>query len=73
MRVVRSMVHIALAGMAVSSAVNGEETEDPGVEFLEYLGSWQEDDEQWTIIMATESAEADEPRKKPKRERKEDD
>ena len=73
MRVVRSIVHVALAGIAVSSAVNGEETEDPGVDFLEYLGSWQEGDEEWVVIAEIESAEAEKPHEKHKPERKEDD
>jgi len=73
MRVVRSIVHVALAGIAVSSAVNGEETEDPEVDFLEYLGSWQESDEEWVVIAEIESAEAEKPHEKRKPERKEDD
>lgn len=45
-----------LAAMAASSAAIAQDAEPPPAEFLEYLGSWQEDDEEWFL-----EAELDDP------------
>ncbi len=36
----------------VSGLVIADDAEAPGLEFLEYLGSWDESDEDWVILVA---------------------
>jgi hypothetical protein len=49
----------AALGFAASAAAQDDE---PDLSFLEYLGSWQEGDEEWLIVaeMAEELKETDE-------------
>jgi len=49
-----------------------QETEDPGLDFLEYLGSWQEEDEEWLIVAEWDNQQPEQERRKGKRERQED-
>ena len=39
----------ALAVVASPITVGAQEAEPPTAEFLEYLGSWQDDDEEWFV------------------------
>ena len=48
---------IALCGTASAAA---EEEEVPDMEFLEYLGLWEEADEDWQLLDADAVAENDE-------------
>jgi hypothetical protein len=42
-------------------AIAGEEEDDtPDMEFLEYLGSWEESDEEWLMFEGPVTAELDE-------------
>lgn len=38
--------------LGVSGLVVAEDAEAPDLEFLEYLGSWDESDEDWVILVA---------------------
>jgi len=44
----------------------------PGLDFLEYLGSWQETDEEWVIISEWDGENPSPPEKKGRQERKDD-
>ena len=39
----------------LGGGVQAEEEEAPELEFLEYLGSWEESDEDWLLFKAVES------------------
>ena len=60
-RVSRAMrLRLALGGaaicwFAVSGSVNAADDELPDADFLEYLGSWEDSDEDWLLF--TENAE----------------
>lgn len=45
-----------IAAVAVPTAVLAQDSELPPAELLEYLGSWQDDDEEWFV-----EAEIDQP------------
>lgn len=55
----RLMLFVAVAGFAGNGLAQDEE---PDLSFLEYLGSWQESDEEWLIAaeMDDERNDADE-------------
>ena len=41
----------AFGGLSlVAQAQEAEEAEGAGLDFLEYLGSWQENDEEWLVV-----------------------
>ena len=48
--------------LGVSGLVIAEDAEAPDLEFLEYLGSWDESDEDWVILVvdAVETKESEE-------------
>jgi hypothetical protein len=48
----RLILFAAVAGLAASAAA--QEDGAPDLSFLEYLGSWQESDEEWLLIAAME-------------------
>jgi hypothetical protein len=48
----RLILLAAAAGLAASAAAQEEGA--PDLSFLEYLGSWQESDEEWLLIAAME-------------------
>ena len=48
----RLILLAAAAGLAASAAA--QEDGVPDLSFLEYLGSWQESDEEWLLIAAME-------------------
>jgi len=41
---------IALGGICFSGAVQAQESDAPDLDFLEYLGSWQAEDDEWLVI-----------------------
>ena len=43
------LLPFAIAGIAVGPA-KGADTEGPDSDFLEYLGSWEEGDEDWLAV-----------------------
>ncbi len=43
-----------------SGVVCAAEEEVPDIEFLEYLGMWEESDEDWLLLEGTMAAEAEE-------------
>jgi len=55
----RLILLAAVAGMAATAQAQDDE---PDLSFLEYLGSWQEGDEEWLIVaeMAEELKETEE-------------
>lgn len=61
-----------LAGLGVASAAGAQESEAPDVEFLEYLGSWQETDEEWLIVAEWEDEDEGVQDERPRLERKDD-
>jgi hypothetical protein len=48
----RRSVVLALGGisLAAAAAAGAQEAESPDLEFLEYLGSWQADDDEWLAV-----------------------
>ena len=47
--------------LGAGPAIAGEEDEnEPDMEFLEYLGSWEESDEEWLMFEGPVTAELDE-------------
>lgn len=46
--------------IGASGLVSAADTEEPEMEFLEYLGQWEESDEEWVMIDRQLSIEADE-------------
>ena len=64
-----------LAGAQAQQA--DEEAAPPDLDFLEYLGAWAEDDDEWLAIEEWHKGNADEAqerdRQKPEQERKDDD
>jgi len=64
----KTLVGIAAAGLAGSPSAPAEESEEPDLEFLEYLGSWQAQDDEWVIAAEWESDEAGEADAKPEPE-----
>jgi len=55
-------VRLLIYGLALCSAgvFASAEKEDPEVDFLEYLGMWEESDEDWLILDETTTAENEE-------------
>jgi hypothetical protein len=48
MRAVRALL-FALGGLWLTPA-QAQEAEEPELDFLEYLGSWQDSDDEWLIV-----------------------
>jgi hypothetical protein len=44
--------------LTCGGAAIAQETETPDLAFLEYLGSWEESDEDWVLFAATEAKQA---------------
>jgi hypothetical protein len=59
---------VAGAGL-LAGAAQAQEGDPPDLEFLEYLGSWQETDEEWLIAAEMEDKDMDDTDKKRRRER----
>ena len=69
-RVARGLLRLAaIAGFLATSARAAEET--PGLDFLAYLGSWQENDEEWLAVSEWKGDE-EETAQTPPKERKDD-
>lgn len=63
MRQVAFIVVAVIAGLELSighaqEADDSVEADDPDVDFLEYLGSWQDNDEEWLIVSEWEPDES---------------
>jgi hypothetical protein len=63
-----ALLGIVAASLAIARA---EEPAEPGVDFLEYLGSWQAEDDEWEIAAEWEKEPATEAESKPEPETKE--
>lgn len=65
---------VAVAWLGLAAASVGQESQAPELDFLEYLGSWQDTDEEWLIVAEWEDEDIDEQDKarKPEPERKDD-
>jgi len=46
----RGSIVIALSGICLTSAVQAQDDDAPDLDFLEYLGSWQAEDDEWLVI-----------------------
>ena len=69
-RVVCGLLRLAaMVGLLATSVRAAEEA--PGLDFLAYLGSWQENDEEWLAVSEWEGAE-EETAQTPQKERKDD-
>ena len=52
---------LMLSGLACQGgAVADDETDEPDLEFLEYLGSWEADEQDWVIFAADEEKQEEE-------------
>ena len=69
--VMRLLIKLALASAITAPSAWAQETENPGLDFLEYLGSWQENDEEWLAVAEWEDGTKDEPEAR-NEERKDD-
>jgi hypothetical protein len=67
----RAMLGIAAASFGALSA-RAQEAAEPELDFLEYLGSWQAEDEEWEIAAEWEKEPVPEPERKPEPEAKEE-
>jgi hypothetical protein len=54
-RLVRSVLGLAAMGFVMSPTAQAEE-DSPDLDFLAYLGSWQESDEEWLAVAEWEGA-----------------
>ena len=69
-RMARGALRItAIAGLAATGAKAAEET--PDLDFLAYLGSWQENDEEWLAVSEWDGDD-EETAQAPQKERKDD-
>ena len=57
-RMLRKALLVLMCGAA--STVLAADAEEPDMEFLEYLGLWEESDEEWMIIDRQLTLESDE-------------
>jgi hypothetical protein len=63
----REAIVLALGGLCVGAQASAQEAQDaeaPDLELLEYLGSWQGEDDEWFVIEQWEKDGAEE--RKPK-------
>lgn len=61
---------LVLASMSFSAGAQDEPA--PELDFLEYLGSWQDTDEEWLLVSEWDGEKPPKRDEKRKRERKED-
>lgn len=52
-------LHLAVASMAAAGTAQAADGELPDSAFLEYLGSWDEDDEEWWTVAERAVSDAD--------------
>lgn len=45
----RRQLALLVCGLCIGAAAGAEEQPDPDVEFLEYLGMWEQTDEDWLL------------------------
>lgn len=69
--IARRLAKLALASAVFAPWAWAQETESPGLDLLEYLGSWQEDDEEWLAVAEWEDTNEDDSAAR-KDERKDD-
>lgn len=67
----RGAIALALGGACLGAQANAQDAQDvetppPDLEFLEYLGSWQGEDDEWFVIEQWEKDNAE--RRQPKTE-----
>ncbi len=57
-----STLRAVVCGLVLCSgvAIGADEDETPDVEFLEYLGMWEETDEEWMLLDETMTADNEE-------------
>jgi hypothetical protein len=73
MGVTNRALGIAVAGLGLAGAAAlGQDSEAPELDFLEYLGSWQETDEEWLIVAEWEDEDMEEQDDADTPERKDD-
>jgi hypothetical protein len=74
----RTAVFVALGLGSLPGTALGQDTTVPDLEFLEYLGSWQEADDEWEVVAewneeTREPPDGDERRRVPDTDPKEED
>jgi hypothetical protein len=61
----RTALAMSLVAAVIAAPAMAQDDELPDLEFLEYLGSWEEGDEEWLVVadefMGSPAAEAGEP------------
>ena len=62
-----------LAGLGLAHAAGAQPADSPELDFLEYLGSWQEGDEEWEIVAEWEDEDGVSTPKAPEREDEDND
>jgi hypothetical protein len=68
MRGVRiSLLALGCGWLAAAQAQEAEAPPAPDLEFLEYLGAWAEEDDEWLAIEEWQKDEAAEPEENPER------
>jgi len=65
------LMGLAAAAVVLTPAARAQE-EGPDLDFLEYLGSWQENDEEWLAVAEWEREGKDDAQAPPAEERKDD-
>jgi len=50
-------IALVACGLCLGTATMAAEEQSPDVEFLEYLGMWQESDEDWMLLEDMQAAE----------------
>jgi len=51
---------LVACGLSLGASAMAEEEDVPDAEFLEYLGMWQESDEDWLLLEELQTADIDE-------------
>jgi hypothetical protein len=54
------VIALVACGLCLGAGAMAEEEDVPDVEFLEYLGMWQESDEDWLLLEEIQTADINE-------------
>lgn len=54
------LIALVACGLCLGMSAMAEEEDVPDAEFLEYLGMWQESDEDWLLLEEIQMADIDE-------------
>jgi hypothetical protein len=68
---IRLLVRVTVAALLFAPGTRAED-EAPDLDFLAYLGSWQENDEEWLAVAEWEGEDEEEARSPPAEEKNDD-